>query len=98
MDYQSRSPFNGKVLKTYDDLSDQGLESAVSRAEQVYEVAWSKEPMRQRAAVLKRAGFWRALAEKTGNPTFAAQTGDVRLSVKANLALMGVRTCRAALL
>ena len=51
MSYQSRNPFNGKVLKTYDDLSDQALESAVSGAEQVYEVAWSKEPMRQRAAV-----------------------------------------------
>jgi len=25
MSYQCRNPFNGKVLKTYDDLSDQAL-------------------------------------------------------------------------
>jgi succinate-semialdehyde dehydrogenase / glutarate-semialdehyde dehydrogenase len=55
MAYRSINPYNGEVLKTYEDMGDEALESAVSRAEQVFETAWSRETIARRAAVLKRA-------------------------------------------
>jgi succinate-semialdehyde dehydrogenase/glutarate-semialdehyde dehydrogenase len=55
MAYRSINPYNGEVLKTYEDMGDEALESAISRAEQVFETAWSRETIARRAAVLKRA-------------------------------------------
>jgi succinate-semialdehyde dehydrogenase / glutarate-semialdehyde dehydrogenase len=55
MAYRSINPYNDKILKTFDDISDSALESAVSRAELVFDTLWSREPIARRAAVLKRA-------------------------------------------
>ena len=55
MAYQSINPYNEEVLKTYEDISDAALESAVVRAERAYESAWSRETIEFRAAVLMRA-------------------------------------------
>lgn len=55
MAYRSINPFNGELLKTYEDLPDAALESAVARAQQVFEDAWSGEAIGRRAAILKRA-------------------------------------------
>jgi succinate-semialdehyde dehydrogenase/glutarate-semialdehyde dehydrogenase len=55
MAYRSINPYNGEVLKTYDDITDAALEAAVARANQAFATAWSHEPIARRAAVLKRA-------------------------------------------
>jgi succinate-semialdehyde dehydrogenase / glutarate-semialdehyde dehydrogenase len=55
MAYRSVNPYNDEVLKTYDDIDDDSLESAVARAEAVFETGWSRESIARRAAVLKRA-------------------------------------------
>jgi succinate-semialdehyde dehydrogenase / glutarate-semialdehyde dehydrogenase len=55
MAYRSINPYNGEVLKTYDDITDAALEAAVARANQAFATAWSREPIARRAAVLKRA-------------------------------------------
>ena len=55
MAYRSINPYTGAVLKTYPDDSDATLETAVARAEQVFQGAWRNEPMARRADVLRRA-------------------------------------------
>ena len=55
MAYRSINPYTGAVLKTYPDDSDATLETAVARAEQVFQRAWRNEPMARRADVLRRA-------------------------------------------
>jgi succinate-semialdehyde dehydrogenase / glutarate-semialdehyde dehydrogenase len=55
MAYRSINPYNGEVLKTYDDITDAALEAAIARANQAFATAWSRDPIARRAAVLKRA-------------------------------------------
>jgi succinate-semialdehyde dehydrogenase / glutarate-semialdehyde dehydrogenase len=55
MAYKSVNPFNAEVLKTFDDISDGALETAVARAEKTFSTEWSTSSISDRAAVLKRA-------------------------------------------
>jgi succinate-semialdehyde dehydrogenase/glutarate-semialdehyde dehydrogenase len=57
MAYKSVNPYNGELLKSYDDMTDAALESAVKQAQQCYERDWRSKPMTQRAQVLKRASM-----------------------------------------
>jgi succinate-semialdehyde dehydrogenase/glutarate-semialdehyde dehydrogenase len=55
MAYKSVNPFNGAVLKTFADISDRSLDSAVALAQHMFDTAWSNKSIGHRAGVLKRA-------------------------------------------
>ena len=54
MTYQSVNPFDGKVSKTFPELTDQQLESAMATAATCYET-WRRKTYAERAAVVEKA-------------------------------------------
>ena len=54
MAYQSLNPYDGKILKTFEELTDEQLETAVHAAEQCFET-WRHTTFAERSAVLERA-------------------------------------------
>jgi succinate-semialdehyde dehydrogenase / glutarate-semialdehyde dehydrogenase len=57
MAYQTTNPFNGEVLKKYEDSTDADVEQALARAETTFLSSWSGETIEMRRAVLGRAAF-----------------------------------------
>jgi len=54
MPYQSLNPFDGKLLKTFEELTDAQLEAAVHAADQCFN-SWRRTSFAERSAVLARA-------------------------------------------
>ncbi len=54
MSYQSINPYNGKLLKTFKELTNPQLEKAVKTAAAAFEV-WRQKSFAGRAAVVARA-------------------------------------------
>lgn len=54
MAYQSLNPYDGKVLKTFEELTDEQLETALQTAAKCFET-WRQTTFAERTAVLKRA-------------------------------------------
>jgi len=54
MAYQSVNPFDGKILQTFEELTDEQLDSAIANAATCFET-WSRTPFAERAAVVARA-------------------------------------------
>ncbi len=54
MAYQSLNPYDGKILKTFEELTDKQLETALQTAAKCFET-WRHTTFTERAAVLKRA-------------------------------------------
>ena len=54
MTYQSVNPYNGKLLKTFDEFTDKQLEEALVTAETCFE-AWRHAPFAKRAVVAAKA-------------------------------------------
>ncbi len=54
MSYQSINPFDGKVLKTFDNISNAQLDAAIAKAAACFKT-WHEKPFAQRAAVLLKA-------------------------------------------
>lgn len=54
MTYQSINPYNGVILKTFEELTDQQLEAAVHAAQQCFET-WRHTTFAHRSMVVKRA-------------------------------------------
>src|SRR5487761_2192446 len=54
MTYQSTNPFNGKVSKTFVELSDSALELKLASAEACFET-WKHKSYKQRAAIINKA-------------------------------------------
>jgi succinate-semialdehyde dehydrogenase/glutarate-semialdehyde dehydrogenase len=55
MAYRTINPATGKVVKTYDDISDAALSEAMDVAEACYENDWSLRSIAQRAEVIHAA-------------------------------------------
>ena len=55
MAYKSVNPYNGKVLKMFDDMTDEQLEATVARAAKTFEETWSLKAISYRGSILKRA-------------------------------------------
>ncbi len=55
MAYQSTNPYNGKVVKTFDEISDKQLEDKLKAAQDCFEQVWRRKSFAQRNAVLSRA-------------------------------------------
>jgi acyl-CoA reductase-like NAD-dependent aldehyde dehydrogenase len=72
MSYQSVNPYNGKVLKTFKELTNQQLEKALKTAATCFET-WRRMTYAKRAAVAaKAAAIMRARVDEFARP------GDAR--------------------
>ena len=87
MSYQSINPYNGELLQSFDEQSDQQLETAIANATKCYD-GWRKLSYGKRATVVaKAASILRARAEEFARPVtlemgklFAESKGEVMLS------------------
>jgi hypothetical protein len=52
MTYQTINPATGKLLKTYDDISDAALNEVMDVAQACYENDWRRRSVAQRAEVI----------------------------------------------
>jgi len=52
MPYQTVNPFNGEVLRTFDEHTDQQMEQMLATADQTFREIWSKKPVRDRAKII----------------------------------------------
>jgi succinate-semialdehyde dehydrogenase / glutarate-semialdehyde dehydrogenase len=55
MTYQSINPFSGEPVETYDEMSDQELDAAITTAAKCFET-WRKKSYAERAVIIARAG------------------------------------------
>jgi len=55
MAYQSTNPYNGKVLQTFEEISDAQLEDKLALASSCFESDWRQKSFAERSAVLARA-------------------------------------------
>ena len=55
MAYQSVNPFNGEVLRTFEEHSDQQMEGMLATADKIFREIWSGKPIRERAKVVGKA-------------------------------------------
>ena len=55
MAYQSTNPFDGKVFKSFDDITDTQLEDKLKAASHCYEATWRNTSFAERKAVLSKA-------------------------------------------
>jgi succinate-semialdehyde dehydrogenase / glutarate-semialdehyde dehydrogenase len=68
MAYQSLNPYDGRILKTFEELTDKQLETAVHAAEQCFET-WRHTTFAERSAVLERAAaILRSRVEEFARP------------------------------
>ncbi len=87
MSYQSINPYNGEVLKTFDEHTDQQLETATATAVTCFDT-WRKLSFAERAVIVsKAAAIMRERAEEFARPMtlemgklFAESVGEVMLS------------------
>ncbi len=87
MSYQSINPFNGELVKSFDELTDQQLENAIAMAATCFGT-WRKSTFAERAVILsKAAAILRERAEEFARPMtlemgklFAESIGEVMLS------------------
>jgi acyl-CoA reductase-like NAD-dependent aldehyde dehydrogenase len=54
MPYQTVNPFNGEVLRTFDQHTDQQMEQMLANADRTFREIWSKKPVRDRARISGR--------------------------------------------
>src|ERR1700689_2170154 len=54
MAYQTVNPFNGEVLRTFDQHNDQQMEQMLVTADRTFREAWSRKPVRERARLSGR--------------------------------------------
>jgi succinate-semialdehyde dehydrogenase/glutarate-semialdehyde dehydrogenase len=54
MSYQSVNPYDGKVSKTFPELTDKQLESSIARAADCYET-WRRKTFAERAVIVEKA-------------------------------------------
>jgi succinate-semialdehyde dehydrogenase / glutarate-semialdehyde dehydrogenase len=55
MPYQTVNPFNGEVLRTFDEHTDQQMEQMLANADKTYRDIWSKKSVPDRAKIVGKA-------------------------------------------
>ena len=88
MAYRTINPFTNKVEKSFDELSDQQLETKIKAAQVCFESSWRDQSFEQRKTVLKRAAALMrerqqdlaALATLEMGKLIAESAGEVALS------------------
>lgn len=87
MSYQSVNPYNGELVRSFEEQTDQELEKAIATAADCFE-AWRKLSYHERAAIVSKAAtIMRDRAEEFARPVtlemgklFAESLGEVALS------------------
>jgi succinate-semialdehyde dehydrogenase/glutarate-semialdehyde dehydrogenase len=87
MSYQSVNPYDGTILKTFDEFDDERLEVAIERAQACFET-WRHTSFYERAAIVaKAASLMRARVYEFARPVtlemgklIAQARGEVELS------------------
>ena len=87
MTYQSVNPYDGKVLETFEEMTDEQLETALATAAACFET-WRRKTFAERADVVaKAAAIMRARVDEFARPVtlemgklFAESRGEVTLS------------------
>lgn len=87
MSYQSVNPYNGELVRSFEEQTDQELEKAIATAADCFE-AWRKTSYGERAAIVsKAAAIMRERAQEFARPVtlemgklFAESLGEVALS------------------
>src|ERR1700689_2112732 len=88
MAYQTVNPFNGEVLRTFDQHTDQQMEQMLVTADRMFREVWSRKPVRERAKVVGKAAslmleqkekFARLVTLEMGK-RIAESRGEVELS------------------
>ncbi len=68
MAYQSVNPYDGKNLKTFEELTDEQLETALQTAAKCFET-WRHKTFAERAAIVaKAAAIMRARVDEFAKP------------------------------
>jgi succinate-semialdehyde dehydrogenase / glutarate-semialdehyde dehydrogenase len=57
MPYQTVNPFNGEVVRTFDQHIDQQMERMLANADKTFRQIWSRKPVRDRAKVIGKAAL-----------------------------------------
>jgi acyl-CoA reductase-like NAD-dependent aldehyde dehydrogenase len=55
MPYQTVNPFDGEVLRTFDEHTDHQMEQMLANADKTFREIWSKKPARERAKIIGKA-------------------------------------------
>ena len=87
MTYQSVNPYDGKILKTFEEMTDKQLEAALATAAASFKT-WRRKTFAERAVVVaKAAAIMRARVDEFARPVtlemgklFAEAQGEVTLS------------------
>jgi succinate-semialdehyde dehydrogenase / glutarate-semialdehyde dehydrogenase len=87
MTYQSVNPYDGKTLKTFEEMTDKQLETAIETAAKCFET-WRKKTYAERAGVVaKAAAIMHARVDEFARPVtlemgklFEQARGEVVLS------------------
>jgi succinate-semialdehyde dehydrogenase/glutarate-semialdehyde dehydrogenase len=89
MTYQSVNPYNGRILKSFDEMTDEQLEAALATATACFET-WRRKTFTERAVVVaKAASLLRARSDEFARPVtlemgklFAEAQAEVTLSAE----------------
>ena len=89
MTYQSVNPYDGKILKSFDEMTDEQLETALATATACFET-WRRKTFAERAVVVaKAASLLRARSDEFARPVtlemgklFAEAQAEVTLSAE----------------
>ncbi len=55
MAYQTINPYTEELVKTFPEHTDAQLEAILAKAKNTYEIEWSRRPLAERKAVVKKA-------------------------------------------
>jgi len=55
MPYQTVNPFNGEMLRTFDEHTDKQMDQMLANADKTFREIWSKKPVRDRAKIVGKA-------------------------------------------
>src|SRR6202142_1592484 len=88
MAYQSVNPFDGEVLRTFDQHTDRQMEQMLATADRTFREVWSRKPIRERAKctakaaslMLKKKKKFARLATLEMGKRIAESRGEVELS------------------
>jgi len=59
MPYQTVNPFNGEVVRTFNEHTDQQMEQMLANADKTFRQIWSKKPVLDRAKIVGKAASLR---------------------------------------
>ena len=88
MPYQSVNPFNGEILRAFDQHTDRQMEQMLGIADRTFREVWSRKPIRERAKVIGKSAFlmleqkekFARLATLEMGKRIAESRGEVELS------------------